>query len=164
MSDTASLDAFINARKQIKQACSLYGECNDDANKYELISHPKRILEVNIPVRMDDGSVKTFTGFRSQHNDARGPFKWGIRFHQDVNRSEVKALSMWMTFKCAVIDIPLGGGKWWVIVNPKKLSVAELERLSRWYVRAIYKYLWPEKDIPAPDVNTTPQVMAWMMD
>ena len=164
MSDTSSLDAFINARKQIKQACSLYGECNDDANKYELISHPKRILEVNIPVRMDDGSVKTFTGYRSQHNDARGPFKGWIRFHEDVNKSEVKALSMWMTFKCAVIDIPLGGGKGWVIVNPKELSKGELERLARGYVRAIYKYVGPDQDIPAPDVNTNPQVMAWMMD
>ena len=164
MSDTSSLDAFINARKQIKQACSLYWECNDDANKYELISHPKRILEVNIPVRMDDGSVKTFTGYRSQHNDARGPFKGWIRFHQDVNKSEVKALSMLMTFKCAVIDIPLGGGKGLVIVNPKELSKGELERLARGYVRAIYKYVGPDQDIPAPDVNTNPQVMAWMMD
>lgn len=157
-------DAFKNAQKQMRQACDLYDGCRLDTNKYELISHPKRILEVNIPVKMDDGSIKIFTGFRSQHNDARGPFKWGIRFHQDVNRSEVKALSMWMSIKCAVVDIPLGWGKWGIIVNPKELSNWELERLSRGYVRALHKYLWPEIDVPAPDVNTTPQIMSWMMD
>ncbi|MCP4524145.1 MAG: Glu/Leu/Phe/Val dehydrogenase [Candidatus Gracilibacteria bacterium] len=113
---------------------------------------------------MDNGSIKTFTGFRSQHNDSRGPFKGGIRFHPDVNRSEVKALSMWMTFKCAVIDIPLGGGKGGIVVNPKKLSEGELERLSRGYVRELYKYLGPEQDVPAPDVNTNPKIMSWMMD
>ncbi len=158
------IDAFENAQKQIRKACDLYGECRLDQNKYEVISHPRRILEVNIPVRMDNGNIKMFTGFRSQHNDARGPFKGGIRFHQDVNRSEVKALSMWMSFKCAVIDIPLGGWKWGIIVNPKELSEGELERLSRGYVREIYKYIGPETDVPAPDVNTNPKIMAWMMD
>jgi len=162
MSD--KLNPFLNARKQLKEACSLYWECSGDTNQYELISHPKRIIEVNIPVRMDDGSIKTFTWFRAQHNNARWPFKWGIRFHQDVTRDEVKALSIWMTFKCAVIDIPLWGWKWWIIVNPKELSTWELERLSRGYVRALYKYIGPELDVPAPDVNTTPQIMAWMMD
>lgn len=157
-------DAFENAQKQIRSACDLYKECVSDENKYEIISKPKRILEVNIPVKMDNGKTKTFQGFRSQHNDARGPFKWGIRFHEDVNRAEVKALSMWMTFKCAVIDVPLGWGKWGIVVNPKELSQGELERLSRWYVREIYKYIGPEIDVPAPDVNTTPQIMAWMMD
>ncbi len=157
-------DAFENAQKQIRKACDLYDECKLDQNKYEVISRPKRILEVNIPVRMDNGSIKMFHGFRSQHNDARWPFKWGIRFHQDVNRSEVKALSMWMSFKCAVIDIPLGGGKWGIVVNPKELSEAELERLSRGYVRWIYKYIGPGADVPAPDVNTNPKIMAWMMD
>lgn len=164
MKQTNNLDAFLNAQKQIKSACSLYWECHNDANKYELISHPRRIIEVNIPVRMDDWSVKTFTWFRSQHNDSRWPFKWWIRFHPDVNVSEVKALSMWMTFKAAVVDIPLWWWKWWIIVDPKSLSTWELERLSRWYVRAIYKNIWPETDIPAPDVNTTSQIMAWMMD
>jgi len=158
------LDAFKNAQTQIRKACDLYGECRLDQNKYEVISHPKRILEVNIPVRMDNGNIKMFQGFRSQHNDARGPFKGGIRFHQDVNRNEVKALSMWMSFKCAVIDIPLGGGKWGIVVNPKELSEGELERLSRGYVREIYKYIGPETDVPAPDVNTNPKIMAWMMD
>lgn len=157
-------DAFENAQKQIRKACDLYGECRLDQNKYEVISHPRRVIEVNIPVRMDNGNIKMFNGYRSQHNDARGPFKGGIRFHQDVNRSEVKALSMWMTFKCAVIDIPLGGGKGWIIVNPKELSEGELERLSRGYVREIYKYIGPETDVPAPDVNTNPKIMAWMMD
>jgi len=157
-------DAFENAQAQIRKACDLYGECKLDQNKYEVISHPKRILEVSIPVRMDNGNIKIFHGFRSQHNDARWPFKWGIRFHQDVNRSEVKALSMWMTFKCAVIDVPLWGGKGGIIVNPKELSQGELERLSRAYVREIYKYIGPETDVPAPDVNTNPQIMAWMMD
>ncbi len=157
-------DAFLNARKQMRKACDLYDGCRLDTNKYELISHPRRIIEVNIPVRMDNGSIRTFIGFRSQHNDARGPFKWGIRFHQDVNKSEVKALSMWMSIKCAVIDIPLWGWKWWVIVNPKELSDGELERLSRGYVRELYKYIGPETDVPAPDVNTNPKVMGWMMD
>lgn len=158
------LDAFENAKKQIKSACDLYHGCRDDENKYRLISNPRRVIEVYIPVRMDDGRVETFTGFRSQHNNARGPFKGGIRFHQNVSKSEVKALSMWMTFKCAVVNIPLGWGKWGIIVDPKKLSLGELERLSRGYVREIYRYIGPEQDVPAPDVNTTPQIMAWMMD
>ena len=157
-------DAFENATKQIRTACDLYEGCRLDQNKYEVIAQPRRIIEIAIPVRMDNGNTKVFTGYRSQHNDARWPFKGGIRFHQDVNKSEVKALSMWMTFKCAVIDIPLGGGKGGVIVNPKELSEGELERLSRGYVRELYKYIGPETDVPAPDVNTTPQIMAWMMD
>ncbi len=157
-------DAFENATKQIRQACDLYEGCRLDQNRYEVIAQPRRIIEVAIPVKMDNGNTKVFTGYRSQHNDARWPFKGGIRFHQDVNKSEVKALSMWMTFKCAVIDIPLGGGKWGIIVNPKELSEWELERLSRGYVRELYKYIGPDTDVPAPDVNTTPQIMAWMMD
>ncbi len=159
-----SNDAFENAKLQMRSACDLYEWCRDDENKYELISHPKRIIEISIPVRMDSGKIKIFQWFRSQHNDSRWPFKWGIRFHEDVTRSEVQALSLWMTFKCAVIDIPLGGGKWGVIVNPKELSEWELERLSRGYVRSLYKYIWPWQDVPAPDVNTNPKIMAWMMD
>ena len=158
------IDAFENAKKQIRGACDLYEWCKDDNNKYELISHPKRIVEISIPVRMDNWDIKIFQGFRSQHNDARGPFKGWIRFHQDVSRSEVKALSIWMTFKCAVIDIPLWGWKGWIIVNPKELSEGELERLSRGYVRGLYKYIGPWQDVPAPDVNTNPKIMAWMMD
>lgn len=159
-----SLDAFINAQKQLKKACWLFDYCGKNQNKFTIISHPKRILEVSIPVKMDDWTIKIFTWYRSQHNDARGPFKGWIRFHQDVNKSEVKALSIWMTFKCAVIDIPLGWAKGGIIVNPKELSERELESLARWYVRVIYKYIWPETDVPAPDVNTNPKIMAWMMD
>jgi len=158
------MDAFENAREQIKKSCNLYDECKNSQNSYELISHPRRVIEVNIPVVMDDWKVKTFTWYRSQHNDSRWAFKWWIRFHQDVSKSEVKALSMWMTFKCAVADIPLGWWKWWIIVNPKDLSETELERLSRWYVRELYKYIGPDLDVPAPDVNTNPKIMAWMMD
>jgi len=159
-----NLDAFKNAQVQLEKACALFKDCKWNQNKFKMISEPKRILEVSIPVKMDDGSVRIFKWYRSQHNDARWPFKGWIRFHQDVNKSEVKALSMWMTFKCAVINIPLWGGKWWIIVNPKELSEQELERLARWYVREIYKYIGPEVDIPAPDVNTNPKIMAWMMD
>ncbi len=162
--EVQNLDAFKNAQKQLKKACSLFDDCEKDNNKFTIISNPKRILEVNIPVKMDDGTVKIFTWYRAQHNNSRWPFKWWIRFHQDVTKSEVKALSMWMTFKCAVVDIPLWWGKWGIIVNPKELSTRELESLSRWYVRALYKYIWPETDVPAPDVNTNPQIMAWMMD
>ncbi len=157
-------DAFENARSQIKKAYDIMNTDNFQEWFLELISVPKRIIELQIPLQMDDGSFKIFPAFRAQHNDARGPFKGGIRFHPDVSRNEVKALSTWMTMKCAVIDIPLGGGKWGIIVNPKELSIRELERLSRAYVQALYKYLWPKTDVPAPDVNTTPQIMAWMMD
>lgn len=159
-----AVDVFENARKQLKNACSLFEQCNTNSNVYEKISHTNRVIEVSIPVEMDDWSVKIFTWYRSQHNDARWPYKWWIRFHQDVSLSEVKALSTWMTFKCAVVDIPLWGWKGWIIVDPKKLSLRELERLSRGYVRALYKYLGPDQDVPAPDVNTNPQIMAWMMD
>jgi len=134
MQDTAQ-NAFKHAQNQIKKACNLYDKCEIDGNNYEVISKPKRILEVNIPVKMDNGKTKVFQWFRCQHNDARGPFKGGIRFHPDVNRDEVKALSTWMTFKCAVIDIPLGWWKGWIIVNPKELSEGELERLSRWFLQ-----------------------------
>ncbi len=164
VSEVVINDAFENAKKQIQNSCNLFEDCHSDENIYAIISEPKRIIEVNIPVKMDNWKVKVFTAYRSQHNDSRWPFKGWVRFHQDVNKSEVKALSMWMTFKCAVVDIPLGWGKGWIIVNPKELSIWELERLSRAYVRALYKYLWPEKDIPAPDVNTNAQIMAWMMD
>lgn len=158
------INPFKNARKQLKQACELSGQCESVSSQFEIISRPRRVIEINIPVRMDDWTIKSFVGYRSQHNNSRWPFKGGIRFHQDVNKAEVKALSMWMTFKCAVIDIPLWGWKGWIIVNPKEMSEWELERLSRWYVRELYKYLWPEQDVPAPDVNTNPKTMAWMMD
>ena len=164
VTDIVINDAFENAQKQIRKSCDLFDKCEVDENIYTIISHPKRVIEVSLPIKMDDWKVKIFTAYRSQHNDSRWPFKWGIRFHQNVSKSEVKALSMWMTFKCAVVDIPLGWAKGWIIVNPKELSTQELERLSRAYVRAIYKYIWPEQDVPAPDVNTNSQIMAWMMD
>ena len=125
---------------------------------------PKRELTVNFPVTMDDGSVEVFTGYRVQHNLSRGPAKGGIRYHQDVTLDEVRALAMWMTWKCAVVNIPYGGGKGGVIVDPKKLSQRELEGLTRRFTTEISPIIGPDRDIPAPDVNTNAQVMAWMMD
>ncbi|MFD0695598.1 Glu/Leu/Phe/Val dehydrogenase [Paenibacillus sp. GCM10027628] len=131
---------------------------------YELLKEPLKLLTVRIPVKMDDGSVKVFTGYRAQHNDAVGPTKGGIRFHPSVTEEEVKALSMWMTIKCGIADLPYGGGKGGIQCDPRALSFAELERLSRGYVRAISQLVGPTKDIPAPDVYTNSQIMAWMMD
>lgn len=125
---------------------------------------PKQILEVNFPVRMDDGSERVLTGYRCLYDDTRGPGKGGIRFHQNVSREEVMALAFWMTIKCAVSNIPFGGGKGGVIVNPKELSRSELERVSRGFMRAIAGVVGPETDVPAPDVYTNARVMAWMMD
>lgn len=155
---------FLNAQKQIKNSYEIANFWDLYKNELEVILNPKRVIEVSLPIEMDDGSIKTFKAYRSQHNDARWPFKWGIRFHQDVNLEEVKALSMWMSIKCSVVDIPLGGWKWGIIVNPKEISEKELERLSRAYVNAIYKDIWPLVDVPAPDVNTNPKIMWWMMD
>lgn len=135
-----------------------------DPEIHEILKHPQRILTVSIPIRLDNGRLTVFVGYRSQHNDARGPTKGGIRYHPAVTLEEIKALSMWMTWKCAVVDIPYGGGKGGVVCNPKEMSNGELERLSRGYIRAISQIIGPEKDIPAPDVYTTPQMMAWMMD
>jgi glutamate dehydrogenase (NAD(P)+) len=125
---------------------------------------PKRELTVNFPVTMDDGRVEVFTGYRVQHNLSRGPAKGGIRYHQDVTLDEVRALAMWMTWKCAVVNIPYGGGKGGVIVDPKKLTQRELEGLTRRFTTEISPIIGPDRDIPAPDVNTNAQVMAWMMD
>lgn len=131
---------------------------------YELLKEPLRMLTVKIPVRMDDGSVKVFTGYRAQHNDAVGPTKGGIRFHPDVTEKEVKALSIWMSLKCGIVDLPYGGGKGGIVCDPRTMSFRELERLSRGYVRAVSQIVGPTKDIPAPDVFTNSQIMAWMMD
>ncbi|KQC46979.1 MULTISPECIES: Glu/Leu/Phe/Val family dehydrogenase [Geobacillus] len=131
---------------------------------YELLKEPIRVLTVRIPVRMDDGSVKIFTGYRAQHNDAVGPTKGGVRFHPDVTEREVKALSIWMSLKCGIVDLPYGGGKGGIVCDPRTMSFRELERLSRGYVRAISQIVGPTKDIPAPDVFTNSQIMAWMMD
>ncbi|KYD09292.1 Glu/Leu/Phe/Val family dehydrogenase [Heyndrickxia sporothermodurans] len=131
---------------------------------YELLKEPMRLLTVKIPVRMDDGSIKIFTGYRAQHNDAVGPTKGGIRFHPNVTEKEVKALSIWMTLKCGIVNLPYGGGKGGIICDPREMSFRELEALSRGYVRAISQIVGPTKDIPAPDVFTNSQIMAWMMD
>ncbi|HEY0826477.1 MAG TPA: Glu/Leu/Phe/Val dehydrogenase, partial [Bacilli bacterium] len=131
---------------------------------YELLKEPLRILTVRIPVRMDDGKVKVFTGYRAQHNDAVGPTKGGIRFHPDVTEDEVKALSIWMSLKCGIANLPYGGGKGGIICDPRSMSLHELESLSRGYVRAVSQIVGPTKDIPAPDVMTNAQIMAWMMD
>jgi glutamate dehydrogenase len=131
---------------------------------YELLKEPLRVLHVRIPIQMDNQKVRIFTGYRAQHNDSIGPTKGGIRFHPDVNADEVKALSIWMSLKCGIVDLPFGGGKGGVVCDPREMSFAELERLSRGYVRAISQIVGPNKDIPAPDVMTNSQIMAWMMD
>lgn len=156
-----TLNPFEIAQHQVKVACDKLGA---DPAVYEILKNPLRTLEVSIPVRMDDGSIKTFIGFRAQHNDAPGPTKGGIRFHHDVSRDEVKALATWMTFKCNVIGLPYGGGKGGIIVDPATLSKGELERLSRGYITAIAPIVGDRKDIPAPDVNTNGQIMSWMVD
>ena len=156
-----SQSAFTNAMAQLEKAAKIL---NLEENVYAQLRAPQRTLTVSIPVKMDDGKTKIFTGYRVQYNNARGPFKGGIRYHWNVNEDEVKALAFWMTMKCATVGIPLGGGKGGVIVNPKELSRGELEGLSRGYVRALYKYLGPDQDVPAPDVYTTPQIMGWMLD
>ncbi|WP_078410063.1 Glu/Leu/Phe/Val family dehydrogenase [Priestia abyssalis] len=155
------LDLLHSTQLIIKEAVQKLGY-NDEM--YELLKEPVRILTVRIPVRMDDGSIRVFTGFRSQHNDAVGPTKGGVRFHPEVNEEEVKALSIWMSLKCGIADLPYGGGKGGIICDPRDMSFRELERLSRGYVRAISQIVGPTKDIPAPDVYTNSQIMAWMMD
>ncbi|MGH2677468.1 MAG: Glu/Leu/Phe/Val family dehydrogenase, partial [Actinomycetota bacterium] len=137
---------------------------NLDPNVHEVLRFPKRTLEVAIPIRLDDEMVKVFTGYRVHHNTSRGPSKGGIRYHPGVNLDEVKALAMWMTWKCAVVGIPYGGAKGGVVVDPKKLSLQELERLTRRYASEILPLIGPERDIPAPDMGTDEQVMAWIMD
>lgn len=154
------VDPFESCQKQLKKAMDVL-KMGEDI--YEVLKEPKEYLEVSVPVRMDNGKVRVFHGYRVHHNNIRGPYKGGIRFHPDVNVNEVKALAFWMTWKCAVVDIPYGGAKGGVICNPKEMSEGELERLSRGYVRALGDFIGPEKDIPAPDVYTNPQIMAWMM-
>ncbi|MGB0757559.1 MAG: Glu/Leu/Phe/Val family dehydrogenase [Patescibacteria group bacterium] len=152
---------FNNAMQQLQSAAD---HLNLDVSILERLKIPQNTLRFNIPVEMDDGSTKQFEGYRIQYNDARGPFKGGIRFHQDVDEDEVKALSFWMAIKTAVVNIPLGGGKGGVVVDPKTLSKSELERLSRGFAREAYEFIGPDVDIPAPDVNTNAQIMAWIMD
>jgi glutamate dehydrogenase (NAD(P)+) len=156
-----TLNPFEISQRQLDKSAE---KLNLDPSVHALLREPMRTLEIHFPVKMDDGTTKMFTGFRVQYNDARGPTKGGLRFHPDETIDTVKALAAWMTWKCAVVDIPYGGGKGGVICNPKELSTDELERLARGYIRAIGRFIGPEKDIPAPDVYTTPQIMAWMMD
>lgn len=156
-----NLDPFEIALEQLNKAAKVM---KLDKQALSLLSAPKAILEVSIPVRMDNGETKVFKGFRVRYNNARGPAKGGIRFHPEETLSTVKALSAWMTWKTAITNLPLGGGKGGIICDTKSMSVGELERLSRGYIRAVADFVGPEIDIPAPDVYTTPQIMAWMMD
>ena len=156
-----TLNPFEIAQKQIKSACD---KLNADPAVYEILKNPMRVLEVSFPVKLDDGTVKTFIGYRSQHNNAVGPFKGGLRFHPDVTKDEVKALSIWMTFKCSVAGIPYGGGKGGMAIDPKDYSKAELERISKGFATAISPIIGEKVDIPAPDVNTNGQIMSWMVD
>ena len=155
------MSLFDNTLKQIEQAASIMSL---DKDIVTILSAPKRILQVSLPIRMDSGEIKVFQGFRVQHNDVAGPFKGGIRYHQQVDMGEVKALATWMTMKCSVVGIPLGGGKGGIIVDPKILSKRELEQLTRKYIDRVEAFIGPELDVPAPDVNTTPEIMAWMAD
>lgn len=157
----ASRDVLKSTQTIIHEALEKLGYPEE---VYELLKEPVRMLTVKIPVRMDDGTVKIFTGYRAQHNDAVGPTKGGVRFHPDVTENEVKALSIWMTLKCGIVNLPYGGGKGGIICDPRKMSFRELENLSRGYVRAISQIVGPTKDIPAPDMFTNSQIMAWMMD
>ncbi|HEY6056972.1 MAG TPA: Glu/Leu/Phe/Val dehydrogenase [Candidatus Limnocylindrales bacterium] len=157
----AAINPWEVAQRQFDLAAD---RLNLDPGLRQVLREPRRSLTVHFPVKMDDGSVQVFTGYRVQHNLGRGPAKGGIRYHQDVSLDEVKALAMWMTWKCAVVGIPYGGGKGGVIVDPKKLSRKELEGLTRRFFTEIEVLIGPERDIPAPDVNTNAQIMAWMMD
>lgn len=154
-------DFFLFTQEKIKKAASLLGLKKGFLKE---ILEPRRVLEFSLPLKMDDGRIEVFKGFRSQHNNALGPFKGGIRFSPEVSREEVESLSMLMSLKCALVDLPFGGAKGGVIVDPFQLSKRELEELSRSYVREIFPFIGPFKDIPAPDVNTNPQIMAWMTD
>jgi glutamate dehydrogenase (NAD(P)+) len=153
--------AWQQALFQLDEAARIM---NLDPNVHEVLRRPKRALEVAVPVRMDDGHVQTFTGYRVHHNTSRGPSKGGIRYHPGVNLDEIKALAMWMTWKCAVVGIPYGGAKGGVVVDPRTLSTTELERMTRRYASELLPLIGPERDIPAPDMGTDEQVMAWIMD
>jgi glutamate dehydrogenase/leucine dehydrogenase len=157
----AKVNPFKTAMQQLEDAAKVL---NLDKQILGLLKQPSRIISVAVPVKMDNGEQKVFQGFRVQYNDARGPFKGGLRFHPQVDMDEVKALAFWMSIKNAVVDVPYGGGKGGIIVDPKKLSKGELERLSRKFIDLIYKNIGPQVDVPAPDVNTTPEVMGWMVD
>src|ERR1022692_1610806 len=169
---TATLPANMPTATMMKNpydvACENFDLAADaldlDNDIRAMIKYPERMLTVTLPVRMDNGHIRDFTGYRVQHSTARGPAKGGIRYHPGVTLDEVKALATWMTWKCAVVNIPYGGGKGGVTCNPKEMSMGELERMTRRYATAILPLIGPEKDIPAPDVYTNSQIMAWIMD
>jgi glutamate dehydrogenase (NAD(P)+) len=156
-----NFNPFAIAQAQLDEAAELL---QLEPSIHALLREPLRELHVTLPVKMDDGTTKIFKGFRVQYNDARGPTKGGLRFHPSETVDTVRALAAWMTWKCAVLDLPLGGGKGGIVCDPKELSPGELERLSRAYVRQVGRILGAEMDVPAPDVYTNPQIMAWMMD
>ncbi len=160
MADT-SLNPFLRAQQSYKEAVETLGL---EPAVYEILKQPMRTFEVAVPFVRDDGTLQVFTGYRVQHNDALGPTKGGLRFHPDVNVDEVKALAMWMSVKCALLNLPYGGGKGGIACDVDQLSEGEIERLSREYIRAVSLVIGPDKDIPAPDVSTNPQIMAWMVD
>lgn len=152
---------FLNFCQVLDRAARIVGM---ESSEYEILKHPERELKVALPIRMDDGKLEVFEGYRVQHSSQRGPCKGGVRFHPDVNIDEVKALAAWMTFKCAIVNIPYGGGKGGIKVDPSALSAGELERLTRRYTAQILPIIGPQQDIPAPDVGTNAQTMDWMMD
>ncbi len=158
---TDSESTLSNARRQLERAAA---NVDIDAGVVERLKHPTRVQQVSIPLRRDDGTLEVFTGFRAQHDDVRGPYKGGLRYHPEVNAEECIGLSMWMTWKCAVMDLPFGGGKGGVAVDPKTLSDRERERLTRRFAEEIRDVIGPKKDVPAPDMGTDPQTMAWFMD
>jgi glutamate dehydrogenase len=161
MVETESLDVLSSTQQVVHIALEKLGYQEE---MYELLKLPLRVLTVRFPVKMDDGSIRVFTGYRSQHNDAVGPTKGGIRLHPDVTESEIEALSIWMSVKCGIANLPYGGGKGGIVCDPREMSFAEIERMSRAYVRAISQIVGPTKDIPAPDVFSNSQNMAWMFD
>ncbi len=156
-----NLNPLKSVQERLKFAC---GMIDLKEEVFEMLKEPQRVIEVSIPVKMDNGATEVFKGYRSVHSDALGPAKGGIRFHPDVNVEEIKALSIWMSLKCAIVSVPYGGAKGGITVDPSRLSNGELERLSRGYISSLYKYLGEKVDIPAPDVNTNGQIMAWMAD
>ena len=159
--DKVTSNLFEMSQAQLDEVATLI---DLDPGIHAILREPMREMHISIPVKMDDGHTRVYKGFRVQYNNSRGPCKGGIRFHPDETIDVVRALAAWMTWKCAVVDIPLGGGKGGVICNPKEMSTGELERLSRGYIDAIWEFIGPDRDIPAPDVYTNPQIMGWMMD
>src|ERR671922_1257255 len=155
------LNSFRIAMRQFDTAAET---CGLDPDLREVLRRPRRALSLSLPVKMDDGTIHVFDGFRVQHNSGRGPCKGGIRYHPAVTFDEVKALASWMTWKCAIVNIPFGGAKGGIVCDPRKLSQGELEKITRRYTAELIEFLGPESDVPAPDVNTNERVMAWGMD